>query len=108
MLLLYYCYHISNVNLLLYLCATKYQNMSGKYIKIITFLGLLVIVIIQSVWLVKTYQLIELHCDYPECMAGKNISADRAAIDSIRKPYISQIRIERSVGKAQYHNRIIR
>ena len=60
MLLLYYCYHISNVNLLLYLCATKYQNMSGKYIKIITFLGLLVIVIIQSVWLVKTYQLIEL------------------------------------------------
>ena len=60
MLLLYYCYYISNVNLLLYLCATKYQNMSGKYIKIITFLGLLVIVIIQSVWLVKTYQLIEL------------------------------------------------
>ena len=34
--------------------------MNGKYIKIITFLGLLVIVIIQSVWLVKTYQLIEL------------------------------------------------
>ena len=60
MLLLYYCYHISNVNLLLYLCATKYQYMNGKYIKIITFLGLLVIVIIQSVWLVKTYQLIEL------------------------------------------------
>ena len=75
---------------MLYLCATKYQYMNGKYIKIITFLGLLVIVIIQSVWLVKTYQLIELKTD------------------SIRKPYISQIRIERSVGKAQYHNRIIR
>ena len=45
---------------MLYLCATKYQYMNGKYIKIITFLGLLVIVIIQSVWLVKTYQLIEL------------------------------------------------
>ena len=33
--------------------------MSQKYIKILTFLGLIAIVAVQSLWLVNTYQLID-------------------------------------------------
>ena len=90
--------------------------MNGKYIKIITFLGLLVIVIIQSVWLMKTYQLIEQQLTesgnriFPKSVLNEVLERLSIITESygIRKPYISQIRIERSVGKAQYHNRIIR
>lgn len=37
----------------------KTRYMIGKYIKIITFLGLIIILVLQSVWLANTYQLLE-------------------------------------------------
>lgn len=47
------------VKRLLYLCRQIKMLMPGKYIKIITFLSLIVIVAIQGSWLVHTYRLIE-------------------------------------------------
>ena len=47
------------VKRLLYLCRQIKIPMPGKYIKIVTFLSLVVIVAIQGSWLVHTYRLIE-------------------------------------------------
>ena len=47
------------VKRLLYLCRQIETPMPGKYIKIVTFLSLIVIVAIQGSWLVHTYRLIE-------------------------------------------------
>ena len=43
---------------LLYLCP-QILFMAGKYIKIVTFLALIIIVVIQGVWLANTYRLVE-------------------------------------------------
>lgn len=47
------------VKRLLYLCRQIKTLMPGKYIKIVTFLSLIVIVAIQGSWLVHTYRMIE-------------------------------------------------
>ena len=47
------------VKRLLYLCRQIETLMPGKYIKIVTFLSLIVIVAIQGSWLAHTYRLIE-------------------------------------------------
>lgn len=47
------------VKRLLYLCRQIKTLMPGKYIKILTFLSLIIIVAIQGSWLVHTYRMIE-------------------------------------------------
>lgn len=47
------------VKRLLYLCRQIETLMPGKYIKILTFLSLIVIIAIQGSWLVHTYRMIE-------------------------------------------------
>lgn len=51
--------YIAHLSDFFYFC-TQIHKMNGKYIKILTALGLVAIVAIQSLWLVNTYRLIEL------------------------------------------------
>ena len=42
-----------------YILCPQILFMAGKYIKIVTFLALIIIVVIQGVWLANTYRLVE-------------------------------------------------